>query len=132
MKCEQFIFFNGGSFAGGVAEPHPSGFAGEVFHPSPSGNKPKVDGYTHSVCGNPGGSHTPFSRSSQQHTKRGPIEAGPNNMGVDRVGTGWDDGPVLWWTQRWFWQNSWGVGVWAGVGMQKTSPKNTQEYQKSD
>ena len=73
MKCEQFIFFNGRSFIRGVTETHPSGFAGGVFHPSPSGNKSEVVGYTHSVCGNPGGSRTPLSparhRDSTQKTR---------------------------------------------------------------
>jgi len=58
----------------GVAEQHPSRFFRRDLPPSPSGSKPEVDGYALSVCRDAGGSFTPLSKSSGQHTKRGPCK----------------------------------------------------------
>ena len=88
MKCEQLFYSTAEVFAGGVAEPHPTQWnlpEGGGVPPLTLWKKPEVDGYTRSVRGNPGGSRTPSSRSSRQHTKRGPYRGWSKHHDAPRL-----------------------------------------------
>ncbi len=74
LEVRTIIFLQRRKFLPEVSLSHTlhSGICRRGVPPLTLWNKPEVDGYTRSVRGNPGGSRTPSSRSSRQHTKRGP------------------------------------------------------------